>query len=312
MSKGRCDRNLRRRRVCTLVDSLLAAIVREDGESLVLHVGERPIVVTARGPVEVASATMTLAGDGCPARRPALTPNRSRRSPSSAPSRRELPPSAVASGERFTVVAARGGDDIWIELRRRRGRRAASSARPKRPLAAPAQTVGHADGGGPNRARRHQSPRSCCRCRATRFAPDAAAPCRGMPRAGRPGSPPAARRRPRRRGALPRSRSRSPSIRVDGEIDRARRARPALGPQDVEVAPARGLARARRRGAGVGRRVDLRRARCRPRALPVVPRSPRARRHFPDDPGACAARPNSSGCRARFRACAPSPRASSW
>ena len=43
-----------------LVDSLLAAIVREDGESLVLHVGERPIVVTARGPVEVASATLTL------------------------------------------------------------------------------------------------------------------------------------------------------------------------------------------------------------------------------------------------------------
>ena len=27
-----------------LVDSLLAAIVREDGESLVLHVGERPVV----------------------------------------------------------------------------------------------------------------------------------------------------------------------------------------------------------------------------------------------------------------------------
>ena len=43
-----------------LVDSLLAAIVREDGESLVLHVGERPIVVAARGPMEVASAAMTL------------------------------------------------------------------------------------------------------------------------------------------------------------------------------------------------------------------------------------------------------------
>jgi len=43
-----------------LVDSLLAAIVREDGESLVLHVGERPIVVAAGGPVEVASATLTL------------------------------------------------------------------------------------------------------------------------------------------------------------------------------------------------------------------------------------------------------------
>jgi twitching motility protein PilT len=32
----------------------------------------------------------------------------------------ELAPSALAPGEHFTVVAARGGDDIWIELRRRR------------------------------------------------------------------------------------------------------------------------------------------------------------------------------------------------
>jgi twitching motility protein PilT len=32
----------------------------------------------------------------------------------------ELAPSALAPGEQFTVVAARGGDDIWIELRRKR------------------------------------------------------------------------------------------------------------------------------------------------------------------------------------------------
>jgi twitching motility protein PilT len=34
----------------------------------------------------------------------------------------------AASGDRFTVVAARGGDDIWIELRRHRRLRAASAA----------------------------------------------------------------------------------------------------------------------------------------------------------------------------------------
>ena len=102
-----------------LVDSLLAAIVREDGESLVLHVGERPIVVAARGPMEVASAPMTLEsmdsllGD-------LLKADSQQALAEFGAVESELAPSALAPGEHFTVVAARGGDDIWIELRRRR------------------------------------------------------------------------------------------------------------------------------------------------------------------------------------------------
>jgi len=122
-----------------LVDSLLAAIVREDGESLVLHVGERPIVVAAGGPVEVASATLTLqAMDALLTE--LLHPESLQALAEYGAVETELPPSAIASGEPFTVVAARGGDDIWIELRRRRSG-APQLGAPETPLAAPAQTV---------------------------------------------------------------------------------------------------------------------------------------------------------------------------
>ena len=101
------------------LDSLLAAIVREDGESLVLHVGERPIVVAARGPLEVTSAALTLeAMDGL--LRDLLPQESLHALAEYGAVESELPPSALAPGEQFTVVAARGGDDIWIELRRHR------------------------------------------------------------------------------------------------------------------------------------------------------------------------------------------------
>jgi twitching motility protein PilT len=103
----------------SLVDSLLAAIIREDGESLVLHVGERPIVVAPRGPLEIASAVMTLESmDGLLS--DILRPESQQALAEYGAVEAELPPSALASGEQFTVVAARGGDDIWIELRRKR------------------------------------------------------------------------------------------------------------------------------------------------------------------------------------------------
>ena len=31
----------------------------------------------------------------------------------------QMPPIAELPGEHFTIVAARGGDDIWVEIRRR-------------------------------------------------------------------------------------------------------------------------------------------------------------------------------------------------
>lgn len=110
----------------SLVDSLLSAIVREDGESLVLHVGERPVVVSARGPSEIASSAMTL--ESMDALLADLLQAESRQALTEFGAvEAEVAPSSLVPDERFTVVAARGGDDIWIEIRRRR-----PSAGPKR------------------------------------------------------------------------------------------------------------------------------------------------------------------------------------
>ncbi len=116
-----------------LVDSLLAAIVREDGESLVLHVGERPVVVSSRGPSEIASSAMTLESmDGLLAD---LLKSEARQALAEFGAvEADVAPSSLVPDERFTVVAARGGDDIWIEIRRRRP--TAGSA-PQRPSEAP-------------------------------------------------------------------------------------------------------------------------------------------------------------------------------
>ncbi len=112
-----------------LVDSLLAAIIREDGESLVLHVGERPVVVSSRGPSEIASSPMTLESmDGLLAD---LLPSEARQALAEFGAvEADVAPSSLVPDERFSVVAARGGDDIWIEIRRRRP---TANAAPQRP-----------------------------------------------------------------------------------------------------------------------------------------------------------------------------------
>jgi twitching motility protein PilT len=115
-----------------LVDSFLAAIVRDDGESLVLHVGERPAVVTARGPKEIASSAMSL--ESMDALLNELLSFDSRQALTEFGAvEAELPPSTLVPDERFTVVAARGGDDIWIEIRRRK----VAGGAPQRPSEAP-------------------------------------------------------------------------------------------------------------------------------------------------------------------------------
>ncbi len=119
-----------------LVESLLAAIIREDGESLVLHVGERPVVVSVRGPREVTSAPMTL--EGMLALLSEILPSDAEQALAEYGAvESELPPSKAASGEGFTVVAARGGDDVWIELRRRRGTPGTKADPTAAPQAAP-------------------------------------------------------------------------------------------------------------------------------------------------------------------------------
>src|SRR5687767_4218078 len=100
-----------------LADSLLSAIVRADGDALVMHVGEKPYVVVGKSPLHISTHELTL--DTTIGMMSQL-----------------LPADVLATLEefgavehrltdvgddRFNIVAARGGDDIWIEIRRRRG-----------------------------------------------------------------------------------------------------------------------------------------------------------------------------------------------
>jgi twitching motility protein PilT len=112
----------------TLLESLLDAIVRLEGDALVMHVGEKPYVVTTsssmnayRGPlawgqVELSSRVLTpdavlnMVGQILPVdQRHALEEVGAVEHPIQSP---------AGVADRFTVVAARGGEDIWLELRR--------------------------------------------------------------------------------------------------------------------------------------------------------------------------------------------------
>ncbi len=110
-----------------LVDSLLTAVVRSDGDALVLHVGEKPYVVAAGGSVELSRQGLGLgAMEGMLAQLLSADALRALREMGAV--EHELDDRPAASGDRFTVVAARGGDDIWIELRRHRRMRTAAVA----------------------------------------------------------------------------------------------------------------------------------------------------------------------------------------
>ena len=104
----------------SVVLSLLRAIDRADGEALVMHVGEKPYVVTATGHAELAAKALTI---------PAMTGMLDQLLPSDSRQALDelgaveyhLPPQpGSAPDARYSVVAARGGDDIWIEVRRRK------------------------------------------------------------------------------------------------------------------------------------------------------------------------------------------------
>ena len=99
-----------------LVDSLLSAIVRADGDALVMHVGERPYVVVGTLTINISTHGLNLE---------AMTGMLAQLLPADAQTQLEefgaveyrIP---QQGDDRFSVVAARGGDDIWIEIRRRR------------------------------------------------------------------------------------------------------------------------------------------------------------------------------------------------
>src|SRR4029079_1399968 len=101
----------------SLVPSLLQAIVRVDGDALVMHPGDKPYVVAPTGQVELASRGLTLeAVNGIVAQ--LLPADLQQTLEEFGAVQYELPEVALFPGERFTVVAARGGGDVWMESRR--------------------------------------------------------------------------------------------------------------------------------------------------------------------------------------------------
>src|SRR6185503_15891496 len=101
------------------VPSLLQAILKVDGEALVMHAGEKPYVVSPAGQIELASRGLTLeAVDGIVGQ---LLPTELQRALDEFGAvQYELPAAPEFPREHFTVVAARGGDDLWVEIRRQR------------------------------------------------------------------------------------------------------------------------------------------------------------------------------------------------
>lgn len=111
----------------TLVSSLLQAIVLMDGEALVLHVGDKPHVIAESGQVNLANTGMTSEAL-TDVIHELLPPDAQRALDDVGATQFVLPQNPQFPSERFSVVAARGGDDIWLEIRRK----------PATPLAAPA------------------------------------------------------------------------------------------------------------------------------------------------------------------------------
>lgn len=102
-----------------VVDSLVSALLRADGDALVMHVGEKPTVITASGGVPLTASGLTLASMDELLRD--LLPIEAQQALAEFGAvEADLPPTSSARGQRLTVVAARGGDDVWIEIRRQR------------------------------------------------------------------------------------------------------------------------------------------------------------------------------------------------
>jgi twitching motility protein PilT len=121
----------------SLIDSLLSALVRLDGDALVMHVGEKPYVVTSstemnafRGPLawgQVELSSKLLTTEAVVAILDQLLPADVRRSLEEVGAvEHELSKTILDS--RFVVIAARGGQDIWLEIRHVRPSLAAATA----------------------------------------------------------------------------------------------------------------------------------------------------------------------------------------
>jgi twitching motility protein PilT len=84
-----------------------------------MHVGEKPYVVTAGGHAELAANALTVAA--MTGMLDQLLPADSRKALNELGAvEYHLPADPASPGIRYSVVAARGGNDIWIEVRRRK------------------------------------------------------------------------------------------------------------------------------------------------------------------------------------------------
>lgn len=155
-----------------LIESLLSAIMRADGDALVMHVGEKPYVVSPAGRLELSQQALNLhAMLGMLAH---LLPSELQRSLAELGAvEYELPPAPELPGQRFTVVAAGAGEDLWLEVRRHPGVAGGRSA----PM--PAASVAVDESGSGDRA-------------AVPSAPAASPAAAGPPQQASPASPPPA------------------------------------------------------------------------------------------------------------------------
>jgi twitching motility protein PilT len=101
-----------------LIDSLIAAVMKANGDGLVMHVGERPYVLTGTGPANLSDRPLSVEAMHN-VLSDLLSPEdgRTLREVGAVEKDITLPGSPA---EVFRLVTARGGDDIWVELRRLR------------------------------------------------------------------------------------------------------------------------------------------------------------------------------------------------
>ena len=84
-----------------------------------MHAGDKPYVVSPTGQTDLASRGITL--DAVNGIVNQLLPTEFQHALDEFGAvQYELPAVAGFTSERFTVVVARGGDDVWLEVRRRR------------------------------------------------------------------------------------------------------------------------------------------------------------------------------------------------
>jgi twitching motility protein PilT len=112
-----------------LLDSLLDAIVRLDADALVMHVGDKPYVVTTsaapaeyRGPLawgQVELSSRVLTSDAVLGLLGQLLPDDQQQALEEFGAIEHALPPVAGAADRFTIVAARSGDDVWLEVRRK-------------------------------------------------------------------------------------------------------------------------------------------------------------------------------------------------